>query len=115
MGVRSSLFLDPDPTFVDQVAAVGADRIELYTESYATAFGTCAQEPVWQAYAATASRAQVLGLGVNAGHDLDLNNLRRFLQIPGIAEVSIGHALIVESLDLGMESVIRQYLAITGG
>lgn len=115
LGVRSSLFLDPDPRLIDHVVAVGADRIELYTEGYANAFDTSAQESVWQAYAATAARAQALNLGVNAGHDLDLHNLQRFLQIPGIAEVSIGHALVVESLEQGMESVIRQYLAITGG
>ncbi|MGJ8688167.1 MAG: pyridoxine 5'-phosphate synthase [Gammaproteobacteria bacterium] len=114
MGVRSSLFLDPDPALVDDVVAVGADRIELYTEAYANAFGTPAQESVWKAYEATALRAHALNVQVNAGHDLDLNNLQRFVQIKGIAEVSIGHALIVESLEQGMESVIRQYLAITG-
>ena len=113
-GVRSSLFLDPDPTLVEQVVAVGADRIELYTEAYASAYGTQRQEAVWQAYQATAMKAQALHLGVNAGHDLDLHNLQRFLQIEGIAEVSIGHALVVESLEQGLESVIRQYLAITG-
>jgi len=114
MGVRSSLFLDPDPALVDHVVAVGADRIELYTEAYANAFDTPTQESVWKTYEATAIRAQALNVQVNAGHDLDLNNLQRFLQIKGIAEVSIGHALIVESLEQGMESVIRQYLDITG-
>ena len=113
LGVRSSLFLDPDPTLLDAVVALGADRIELYTEAYANAFGTAEQEPVWNAYRATAERAQSLNIGVNAGHDLDLENLQRFVEIAGIAEVSIGHALIVESLEQGMEAVIRQYLAIT--
>ncbi len=114
IGVRSSLFLDPEPSLVDAVAKLGADRIELYTEAYANAFGTPKQESVWQAYQATAQRAHALNIGLNAGHDLDLNNLKRFLQIEGVAEVSIGHALVVESLEQGLESVIRQYLAITG-
>lgn len=114
-GVRSSLFLDPVPDLLDHVLEVGADRIELYTEAYANAFASAAQDTVWAEYAATAARANALGLEVNAGHDLDLQNLARFLEIPQIAEVSIGHALIVESLQQGMDSVIRQYLAITGG
>ncbi len=114
IGVRSSLFLDPEPALLDAVVTLGADRIELYTEAYASAFATPEQEPVWQAYRATAERALALQIGVNAGHDLDLHNLERFLQIAGVAEVSIGHALIVESLEQGLEAVIRQYLAITG-
>lgn len=113
-GVRSSLFLDPVPELVDAAAGVGADRIELYTESYAAAFGTDRQDAVLADYAATAARARELGIGLNAGHDLDLDNLATFLQIPGIEEVSIGHALVVESLEQGMDAVVRQYLAITG-
>jgi len=114
IGVRSSLFLDPNPSLVEHVLTVGADRIELYTEAYASAFGTAHQEAVVDQYAATAARATELHIGLNAGHDLDLQNLPRFLQIPGISEVSIGHALIVESLEQGLANVIRQYLVITG-
>ena len=114
IGVRSSLFLDPVPAQVERVRSVGADRIELYTEAYASAFGTAQQDSVTAQYAATAARARELRIGLNAGHDLDLHNLTRFLQIPGISEVSIGHALVVESLEQGLASVIRQYLAITG-
>ncbi|MCB1666004.1 MAG: pyridoxine 5'-phosphate synthase [Pseudomonadales bacterium] len=113
-GVRSSLFLNPVPALVDAVLDVGADRIELYTESYAAAFGSDRQDAVLADYAATAARARELGIGLNAGHDLDLDNLATFLQIPGIEEVSIGHALVVESLEQGMDAVVRQYLAITG-
>jgi len=114
IGVRSSLFLDPNPALVELVTTVGADRIELYTEAFASAFGSAQQENVTAQYEATAARALELGLGLNAGHDLDLRNLPRFLQIPGISEVSIGHALVVESLEQGLANVIRQYLLITG-
>ncbi|MDP1930176.1 MAG: pyridoxine 5'-phosphate synthase [Gammaproteobacteria bacterium] len=115
LGVRSSLFLDPDPQAVELVPDVGADRIELYTEAYAGAFGTAREAEVFEEYRATAQRARELGIGLNAGHDLDLRNLGLFLQIPGILEVSIGHALVVESLELGIDNVVREYLAITGG
>lgn len=115
VGVRSSIFLDPVPALVDLVAQVGADRIELYTESYANSFATDRQDAVLADYLATAARASALGIGLNAGHDLDLQNLALFLQIPGILEVSIGHALVVESLEQGMDTVVRRYLAITGG
>ena len=113
IGVRSSLFLDPNPALVECVTRVGADRIELYTEAYASAFGSAQQESVIAQYEDTAARARELQIGLNAGHDLDLQNLPRFLQIPGISEVSIGHALVVESLEQGLASVIRQYLSIT--
>lgn len=115
VGVRSSIFLDPVPALVDLVPQVGADRIELYTESYANSFATDRQDAVLADYLATAARASALGIGLNAGHDLDLQNLALFLQIPGILEVSIGHALVVESLEQGMDTVVRRYLAITGG
>ena len=113
-GIRSSLFLDPLPSLVDEVAGVGAYRIELYTEEYASSFGSAMQEQVLRSYADTAARASELGIGINAGHDLDLANLEKFLQIPNILEVSIGHALIVECLEQGVAKVIKQYLAITG-
>ncbi len=114
-GIRSSLFLDPDPALVPDVKAVGADRIELYTESYAGSFGLESEHPTFEAFSATAKAATELGLGVNAGHDLDLANLRRFLQIPNILEVSIGHALVVECILSGIETVVAQYLAIVSG
>lgn len=114
LGVRSSLFLDPDLQAVELVPGVRPDRIELYTEAYAEAFGTARESDVFEAYRATAQRARELGIGVNAGHDLDLRNLALFLQIPGILEVSIGHALVVESLELGIDNVVREYLSITG-
>ncbi len=113
LGVRSSLFLDPSVEAVEQVLEVAPDRIELYTEAYARAFGTAEESAVFESYRAAARRAGELGIGVNAGHDLDLRNLARFLQIPGILEVSIGHALVVESLEQGIDNVVRQYLAIT--
>ncbi len=113
-GIRSSLFVDPQVEVVELVRAVNADRIELYTEEYAANFGTDSQQDVLDRYRQASERAVQLGLGVNAGHDLNLDNLSAFLQIPAILEVSIGHALIVEALELGIENVLRRYLAITG-
>ena len=110
--IRSSIFLDPDVEMVERVPSVGADRIELYTESYAQAFGSESQDAVLEKYRAAALRASQLGLGLNAGHDLDLANLSEFLIIPSILEVSIGHALIVESLHQGVDKVIARYLAL---
>lgn len=112
--IRSSLFLDPKPEQVAAVKAVGADRIELYTEDFASHFGLESEGEVWQRYADTAAEARAQGLGVNAGHDLNLENLARFLEIPDILEVSIGHALVVECLHQGVDAVIKKYLAITG-
>lgn len=111
-GVRSSLFLDPDPEMVDHVPSVAADRIELYTEDFASHYAGPKEEMVFERYRAAAERAGQLGIGINAGHDLDLKNLPKFLQISNILEVSIGHALIVESLQLGVTEVIKRYLAI---
>ena len=113
-GIRSSLFLDPNPEMVDHVQGVAADRIELYTEDFASHYTGPEQEPVFKRYRATAQRADQLGIGINAGHDLDLQNLAKFLQIPNVLEVSIGHALVVESLQLGVTEVIARYLAIVG-
>lgn len=112
--IRSSLFIDPIVTEIEKVAEVGADRIELYTEEYAESFDTSAEDSVFEKYRLTAAKATELGIGINAGHDLNLDNLGRFLQIPSVLEVSIGHALIVESIQYGVENVIRRYLAITG-
>jgi pyridoxine 5-phosphate synthase len=111
-GVRSSLFLDPDSEMVGHVTSVAADRIELYTENFANHYAGPQQEAVFERYRAAAQRAGQLGIGINAGHDLDLQNLTKFLQIPNILEVSIGHALIVESLQLGVAEVIKRYLTI---
>ncbi len=114
-GIRSSLFVDPDPTEVAAAANVGADRIELYTEAWANAFGRPDEQSVFDQYHKSAMKADESGIGINAGHDLDLNNLSRFLQIPGILEVSIGHALTIECLLQGIESVIPRYLEICTG
>ena len=110
--IRSSIFLDPDAAMVERVPGVGADRIELYTESYAQAFGGESQSTVLGNYRAAALRATELGIGLNAGHDLDLANLGEFLTIPAILEVSIGHALVVESLHEGVDNVVKRYLAL---
>lgn len=110
--IRVSLFMDPEPASMPLAKKIGAHRIELYTESYAQAFGTPSQEAVRAKYQKTAAKAQELGLEVNAGHDLSLENLGYFLQIPEILEVSIGHALVVESFDEGLEATIQKYLQI---
>jgi pyridoxine 5-phosphate synthase len=112
MGVRVALFLDPVVEQVELAALSNADRIELYTEDYAAAFVTAEKPQVLAKYQAAALRAQALGIGVNAGHDLDLLNLAEFLQIPGILEVSIGHALTVECIEHGIETVIARYLQL---
>lgn len=111
-GIRVSLFVDPDPGMMDLARALGADRIELYTEAYARAFGTEHEDAVWERFSKAAGRATAVGLGVNAGHDLNLKNLARFLDIPNVLEVSIGHAIVVESFDSGYEATLRQYLDI---
>ncbi len=111
-GCRVSLFVDPLGDEVAGAAAVGADRIELYTEGYARAFATGEREAALEPYAAAARRAEELGLGVNAGHDLDLTNLARFAErVPGLLEVSIGHALISDALWMGLEAAVKAYLA----
>jgi len=111
-GIRTSLFLDPDPEQIRPALESGTDRIELYTESYAHAYGSAREEPVFKQFSEAAQLAQELGMGVNAGHDLNQDNLGKFLGIPGILEVSIGHALTVESLIDGFEKTIENYLAI---
>ncbi len=110
--VRVAVFLDPDIEQVELAAQAGTDRIELYTEAFAKAFNTDDKTRVFESYKAATFRAQKLAIGVNAGHDLSLQNLKIFLEIPGIQEVSIGHALTVECIEQGMETVIKQYLAI---
>ncbi len=112
LGVRVSLFMDPVPQAMAAAKAVGADRVELYTESYARAFGTAAAVPVLHSFTQAAQAAQAAGLQVNAGHDLNRENLADFLlQVRGVQEVSIGHALIADALELGYTATVRAYLA----
>ena len=111
-GIRGALFLDPDVNQVKLVPGTGARRIELYTEKYAVSFNTADHAAVFAGFKAAALEAQRLGLGVNAGHDLDLVNLPEFLTIEGILEVSIGHALTIECIEQGMQNVIGRYLEI---
>lgn len=110
LGVRVSLFMDPVPAQMAAARAVGADRVELYTEPYAAACGTADQEAQLQAYAAAAQAALGAGLGINAGHDLSRDNLAAFVaRVPGLLEVSIGHALIADALELGYAETVRAY------
>jgi pyridoxine 5-phosphate synthase len=109
-GMRVSLFMDPDPAQMAAVAALGADRVELYTEAYASAFGTSEQARVLQMYVDTALAAVDAGLGINAGHDLTVANLPDFIaQVPQVREVSIGHALIADALWSGLRSTVQAY------
>ncbi|MEO5670788.1 MAG: pyridoxine 5'-phosphate synthase [Ramlibacter sp.] len=112
LGVRVSLFMDPLPQAMAHAKALGADRVELYTESYAGAWGTPRQSEVLASFAETARAARAAGLEVNAGHDLNRDNLTDFLRaVPGVREVSIGHALISDALELGYAAAIKAYLA----
>ncbi|MCQ2292226.1 MAG: pyridoxine 5'-phosphate synthase [Bacteroidales bacterium] len=109
-GIRVSLFVDPVPEMVRKAAEIGADRVELYTEAYAARYAENREADI-QPYIEAAKVARECGLGLNAGHDLSLENLRYFHQeIPWVDEVSIGHALISDALYLGIEETIRQYL-----
>ncbi|MDZ4143302.1 MAG: pyridoxine 5'-phosphate synthase [Burkholderiales bacterium] len=115
LGVRVSLFMDPLPEAMAAVKAVNADRIELYTESYASAWGTASKDAVLAQFAAAAQAALDAGLQVNAGHDLNRDNLTDFLRaVPGVAEVSIGHALISDALELGYAATVKDYLRCMG-
>ncbi|MFZ3125944.1 MAG: pyridoxine 5'-phosphate synthase [Acidovorax sp.] len=117
MGVRVSLFMDPVPEQMAAARAVGADRVELYTEPYAAAWGTPEQGLQLERYRAAAQAALDAGLGVNAGHDLNRDNLAAFVRgVPGVLEVSIGHALIADALELGYAATVQAYLGcITAG
>ena len=109
-GIRVSIFVDPDIAMVEGAARTGTDRIELYTEQYAREFASGQRDAAIRPYQAAASRAKELGLGVNAGHDLDMHNLKFFSEhIPWVDEVSIGHALICDALYLGFENAIQIY------
>jgi len=109
-GIRTSIFVDPEVRMIEGAKEVGADRIELYTESYATAYPNNPEQAI-SPFVKAAEKAVELDLGINAGHDLSLENIRYFSKhIPHLLEVSIGHALICESLYLGFENVIPMYL-----
>lgn len=109
-GIRTSVFVDPDPRMAEAAAVTGTDRVELYTESYAAGYHADRQKAI-APFVEAARAAAAAGLGLNAGHDLNLDNLRYFVQtIPGIQEVSIGHALIADALYYGLETTIQLYL-----
>jgi pyridoxine 5-phosphate synthase len=116
LGVRVSLFMDPEPQAMKLARDVGADRVELYTEPYALAFGKAAQAETLARYRAAAQAAQAVGLGVNAGHDLNRDNLPPFLTaVAGVLEVSIGHALTADALEFGMAAAVHMYVAAIRG
>lgn len=109
-GIRVSIFVDPVEAMVEAAATTGTDRIELYTEQYARLYAEGKKDKAIEPYAAAAEKARSLGLGINAGHDLDRHNLAWFAQhIPYLDEVSIGHALICDALYLGLENTIQLY------
>lgn len=112
-GVRVSLFVDAEPAAIRWARSMGADRVELYTEPFARAFarGPAAAEASFAHYVAASTLAHELGLGVNAGHDLDLKNLALFRTLPYLNEVSIGHALISRAIFVGLGRVVKEYLA----
>jgi pyridoxine 5-phosphate synthase len=111
LGIRVSMFMDPLPDAMTAVRALGADRVELYTEPYARAFGTAHEDASLAEYAGAARAAQRAGLGVNAGHDLNQQNLPRFLSaVADVLEVSIGHALIADAIEAGLAPTVRNYL-----
>ena len=115
-GCRVSLFMDAVPEAIELVVATGADRIELNTDPYAAGFAEGRGDSSVEPFAASAQRAIECELGVNAGHDLNLDNLPTFIErVPGVLEVSIGHALIADALALGLPETVRRYLAAAGG
>ena len=110
LGVRVSLFMDPQPEAMLRARDAGADRVELYTESYAHAHGSAQQPAVLDGFVRSAEAALAAGLEVNAGHDLNRDNLSDFLRaVPGVREVSIGHALIADAIELGLAAAVREY------
>ncbi|CAG2534887.1 pyridoxine 5-phosphate synthase [Maribacter dokdonensis] len=109
-GIRTSIFVDPDPKMIEGAKVVGTDRIELYTESYAVDYEKSKEKAILP-FVEAAKKANELGLGINAGHDLSLDNIEYFAKnIPNLLEVSIGHALISEALYLGLDNVVNMYL-----
>jgi pyridoxine 5-phosphate synthase len=117
LGVRVSLFVDARPDPIRWAASVGADRVELYTEPFALAFeaGEGPGRRSFETYSEAATLAHSLGLGINAGHDLDLDNLRMFRALPHLDEVSIGHAIISRAVFVGLDTVVREYLDVLAG
>jgi pyridoxine 5-phosphate synthase len=116
-GIRVSLFVDPQEAPIRWAAGAGADRVELYTEPFARAWerGEQAGRASFDEYSRAAMLAHSLGMGVNAGHDLDLENLPLFRRLPHLDEVSIGHALVSHALFVGLDRSVREYLAVLGG
>jgi pyridoxine 5-phosphate synthase len=117
LGIRVSLFVDPEETAIRWAADMGGDRVELYTEPFARAYerGPSAAEASYAIYYRAATLANSLGLGINAGHDLDLDNLQMFRRLPHLAEVSIGHALVSHALFVGLDRSVREYLEVLAG
>jgi pyridoxine 5-phosphate synthase len=112
LGIRVSVFMDPLPDAMGAARDIGADRVELYTEPYARAFGSAQEAQVLSRYAESTRVAIRAGLGINAGHDLNRDNLPRFLSaVPAVLEVSIGHALIADALETGLAQTVKDYLA----
>jgi len=111
-GIRAAIFLDPNVEHVALAAQSGCDRVEFYTEAFAASYHSDNGQAVFKDYQEAVAKATALGIEVNAGHDLDLQNLAKFLSIPAILEVSIGHVLTVECIEQGMQSVVAQYLKI---
>ena len=113
-GVRVSVFVDPEPAPIDWAADLGADRIELFTEPFALAYARdeAHGKASFETYVAAAEHAHTRGLGINAGHDLDAENLKIFGALPHLDEVSIGHALISDALEMGLFETVRKYLDI---
>ncbi|MEJ8803601.1 pyridoxine 5'-phosphate synthase [Pontibacter sp. H249] len=110
LGIRTSIFVDPDESMIEGAKLVGTDRVELYTEAYATNYHSNREHAI-APYLAAARKAQEFGIGLNAGHDLDLDNLKYLHDtLPGLLEVSIGHALICDALYFGLEDTIQRYL-----
>jgi pyridoxine 5-phosphate synthase len=115
LGVRVSLFMDPVAEQMKIAKQIGADRVELYTETWASSYGTQREQPTLALFAQAADAALQAGLGINAGHDLNLKNLGPFVSsVPGVLEVSIGHALISDALEMGYEATVHAYLACLG-
>jgi pyridoxine 5-phosphate synthase len=106
--------MDADATDWKIASDIGADRVELYTQPYAEAFQTPDRDATFSTFARAALAAQSSGLGVNAGHDLNLQNLGKFCEIPGILEVSIGHALVADALNMGLTNTVHAYLKVLG-
>ena len=116
LGIRVSLFCDPDPQHMPAAGMTGADRVELFTGAYATAHARGDASSVLRRYCETAKTATAMGLGINAGHDLNLDNLAGFVgAVRELQEVSIGHALIADALEMGLAAAVRSYLELTTG